>query len=164
MAGDVEAEEFLLELQALGGGEVGGGRAEGGGRRAIPIPRRGHRGSSFPLFRGFLLGEHVEERVLARSFVARVGGGTGESGVDAVEEHLARRTAEIEGAGLDEVFEHALVERARVDARGEVGKVAERSVGFALGDDFLRGLLADALDAGETEADGAFAAARRNDG
>ena len=45
---------------------------------------------------------------------------------------------------------------ARASTReAKSSKVGERAVGFALGDDFLRGELADALDAGEAEADAA---------
>jgi len=98
--------------------------------------------------------------VLAGGFVARGRGGPGDGFVDVIEELLARRAAEIERAGLDEMLKHALVDGAAVHARGEVGEVAERAVGVALGDDFLRGGLAHAFDGGQAEANGGFAPIR----
>lgn len=98
--------------------------------------------------------------MLAGGFVAGVGGGAGEGGVDAVEERLARRVAVVERAGLHEMLEHALVDRAAVDAADEVLEVGERAVGLALLNDLRGGEFADALDAGEAEANGASGAIR----
>ena len=92
--------------------------------------------------------------MLAGGLVSGVGCRAGDGAVDAVEELLARGAAEVEGARLHEVLEHAFVEGAGVDARSKVGEILERSVGLAFLKDFLRGLLADALDAGQPKPDG----------
>ena len=54
---------------------------------------------------------------------------------------------------FDEMFEHAFVDRAAVDARHEILEIRVRPVSLALLDDLLRGLFADAFDAGEPETD-----------
>ena len=54
----------------------------------------------------------------------------------------------IEGAGLREAFQHALVNGARIDARGEIGEIDELGGAPRL-DDRVDRLLADALERGE---------------
>src|SRR5690606_12009595 len=81
------------------------------------------------------------------------GGGLGHGGVDAVVDDLAGFAGVVEGTGFDEVFEHAFVGGLAVHAVDEVVEVFEGTVGLALLDDLERGAFADALDAGEAEAD-----------
>ena len=50
----------------------------------------------------------------------------GQHGVDAGEGAGAVALERIEGAGRDQAFQHALVDRARIDAGGEVGEIGER--------------------------------------
>ena len=78
--------------------------------------------------------------------------GAGESGIDIFEERFARFTAEIKGAGFHQMLEHALVDRAPVDALREIREVRVRSVFLPLRDDLLGGQFADALDARESKA------------
>ena len=140
VAGDVEAEEFFLELEAVGGGEIvllfG-----------LAVARRGFFGG------GGFLGEHVEETALAGGSVAGVGDGGSEGGIDVVEEFFARGAAEVEGAGFHEVLEDAFVEGLGVDAGDEVVEVGKGAGFFAFFDDLERGAFADAFDAGHAEAD-----------
>ena len=91
--------------------------------------------------------------MLAGGFVAGLGGGAGDGGVDAVEQRFARGAAEIEGTCFHEVFEHAFVDRAAIYALDHVGEVGERAVLLAFLDDFLRGEFAHALHTGEAETD-----------
>ena len=155
MSGDVEAEKFFFEYEALGGGKIVGRFSDGGD---LTGALDGSGGGGF--LGGFVLGEQVEEGVLAGGFVAGVSGDGGHGGVDAVEEFLARRAAEVEGAGLREMFEDALVDGPAIDAGDHVVKVLEGTVGVAFGNDFLRGELADAFHAGEAKADRGGAAIR----
>ena len=155
MSGDVEAEKFFFEYEALGGGEIIGRFSDGG-----DLTGASDRGGGGGFLGGFVLGEHVEEGVLAGGFVAGVGGDGGHGSVDAVEELLARGAAEVEGTGLREMFEDALVDGPAIDAGDHVVKVFEGTVGVALGNDFLRSEFADAFHAGEAEADGGGAAIR----
>ena len=97
--------------------------------------------------------------MLTGGLVAGGSGGAGEGGVDAVEELLARRTAEVERTRLHKVLEHALVDGAAVDALRKIGEVGVGSVLLAFLKDLLRGELAHALHAREAEAD--FRADRR---
>ncbi len=52
----------------------------------------------------------------------------------------------VEGAGGGQALDHALVDRARINPRGEIGQRGEQAV-FALFDDQLDRLRADALQA-----------------
>ena len=54
----------------------------------------------------------------------------------------------VEGAGRRQTFEHPPVDRTRVHARREVGKVGELAI-LARGDDLLHRLLADAFKRGQ---------------
>ena len=67
MSGDVEAEKFFFEYEALGGGKIVGRFSDGGD---LPSALDGSGGGGF--LGGFFLGEHVEEGVLAGGFVAGV--------------------------------------------------------------------------------------------
>ena len=51
--------------------------------------------------------------------------GAAEHGIDGGEDAGAVRLELVEGAGGGQAFQHALVDRARIDARGEIGKVGE---------------------------------------
>src|SRR6478736_5455999 len=62
----------------------------------------------------------------------------------------------VEGAGRGKALDDALVDRARIDPRGEVADAGERLVA-ARGDDDLDGLRADALERGERVVDGVVA-------
>jgi hypothetical protein len=64
---------------------------------------------------GWLVGQHVEEAVLAGGAIAGLGGGLRESGIDAVEERLAGGTAEVEGAGLYQMLEEYIM--AKLEAK-----------------------------------------------
>ena len=80
--------------------------------------------------------------------------------VDAGEDARAVALEFVEGAGGGEAFQHALVDRARIDARGEVGEIGERPL-FARFDDGFHRLLADAFERGERIDDGLALAPRR---
>ena len=47
-------------------------------------------------------------------------------GIDGGEGARAVGLQRVEGAGGGEAFEHALVDRARIDAAGEIGEIGER--------------------------------------
>ncbi len=66
-------------------------------------------------------------------------------GVDGGVRPRAVRLERIEGAGGGEAFQHALVDRARIDAAGEVGEIGERLVA-ARRDDAVDRLPADAFE------------------
>src|SRR5438105_283935 len=51
------------------------------------------------------------------------------------------------------MLEHPLVERAGINAGKKVFEIGKRSVCLALGDNFLRGLFADSLNARQSESD-----------
>jgi hypothetical protein len=92
--------------------------------------------------------------MLAGGFVAGVGGGAGERGIDAIEQLFARSAAVVEGAGFHQMLEHSLVNRATVDPLHEIVEIGVRPILLALGDDLLGGELADAFHAGEAKANG----------
>src|SRR5690606_25813126 len=109
------------------------------------------RAASSGFLRWSRLRQHVEERVLSRLRIALTRRRRGERLVDLCEERTAGFSGVIEGPGLDQMFENALVQRPRVDAGDEIVEVVERAAGLALRDDLLRGLFAHALDSGEAE-------------
>ena len=76
-----------------------------------------------------------------------------EHGVDGGVRARAVRLERVERAGRGEAFQHALVDRARIDAAGEIGEVGERLVA-ARRDDAVDRLPADALERGERVVDG----------
>ena len=59
----------------------------------------------------------------------------------------------VEGAGLRQAFQHALVDGARIDAVGEVGQILELAVAARL-DDRVHRLPADAFERGQRVDDG----------
>ena len=63
------------------------------------------------------------------------------------------RIETVKGAGLGEVFKGALVDLARIDAFGEIVKIAEWPVGGAFLDDVFHGHKADIADRSEGKAD-----------
>ena len=67
----------------------------------------------------------------------------------------------VEGAGLDQRFDRALVEDERVDTAAEVVEVDERAVLLPLGDDLRDDPLADVAHGGEPEDDRARPPAAR---
>src|SRR5262245_5555622 len=120
MPRDVEAEEFLLEGESLGRGEVSvGSNGRSRMRLAVAVGGRTRRGR--------VAAEHVEEAVLAGRAITGLRRGAGERGVDAVEELLARRSAEIKRPRLHEMFEHALVDRTSIDPLHELRERGVRS-------------------------------------
>ena len=76
--------------------------------------------------------------------------------IDAGEDVRAVRLDRVEGAGGGEAFQHALVDRARIDAAGEVREVRKRPLA-ARRDDRLDRLRADALERRERVVDASFA-------
>ncbi len=79
--------------------------------------------------------------------------GAAEHGIDGGKDARAILLELVEGAGGGQTFQHALVDRARIDAGGEIGKVGELALA-ARGDDLLHRLLADALERGQRIDDG----------
>ena len=69
------------------------------------------------------------------------------------EDARAVRLEFVEGAGLRQTFQHALVDGARIDAVGEVGEIGELAR-FARRDDRFHRLPADAFERGERVDDG----------
>src|SRR5262249_29573528 len=74
--------------------------------------------------------------------------------VDGCEDASPIALERVERPGGGETLEHALVDRTRIDAAGEIGKVAERLFAARL-DERLDRLAADALESGERVVDGA---------
>ena len=77
----------------------------------------------------------------------------GEHGVDGREDARAVFLDRVEGAGGDQAFQHALVDRARIDAAGEIGEIGERPLA-ARRENALDRLAADAAQRRERVVDG----------
>ena len=77
----------------------------------------------------------------------------GDGGVEARQDDGAVAEG-VEGAGLDEAFEGALVPLAQVEAFAQVVEPGEGTTLHAFGDQRLDGPVADEFDAREAEADG----------
>ena len=77
----------------------------------------------------------------------------GQDRVRAGEDPRPVRLQRVEGAGGGETFDDALVDRPRIDARGEVGERGEQAPLGPLLDDLLDRLDADALERGERVVD-----------
>ena len=131
MAGEEEADGVELLLQPLGR-QPGLDIAERKRRRAAPPPNS----SDCP----------TATSSCVRCAVASIG-------VDGREHARAIAFERIEGAGGGEALQHALVDRARIDAAGEIGQIGERPLAARL-DDRLDRLAADALERRERVVDG----------
>src|SRR5262249_59709328 len=77
----------------------------------------------------------------------------GQNGIDGGKHARAVALKRLECAGGRETFQHALVDRARIDAGREVGEVGERSI-VTRRDDRLDRLSADAFEGGERVVNG----------
>ena len=126
MAGEEKADGVIFALQAL--------RREPR-RRLRNVNRRAYTSGA-------------EELRLARSRVRAAPLRVGEHRIDGGEGARAVRLQAIEGAGGGKAFERALVERARIDARGEIGEILKRPLAARLYDRLDR-LRAHALDRGK---------------
>ncbi len=134
MAREIEADGVEFVLQPLGG---------------VPIRRRRpSAGVGRPRRRAVA----EEVHLLARA-VARGGGGVAQQQVDGGEGLRAVAVERVEGPGLDQAFELAAVEAARIEAAGEIEEIGEGAVRLALRDELAHRLRADALDRGQRIAD-----------
>jgi hypothetical protein len=134
MAGDEEAQRFLLEREALGLGPrrrvrdaLGRARGRGGGVRPAEEARLPRLAVALALLPA--LHRRVDRRV----------------------ERRAPGVGPVEAAALDEALDHAPVHAARVDAVAEVEQRAERPALAPGRQHQLDGALADVLDGGKTE-------------
>ena len=98
-------------------------------------------------------GHHREQARLPAELVA-LGALPGfHGGVDHREKLGARALQRIHRAGLDQAFDHAAIDGAKVDALAEVVDRCERAVLIARRDDGFDGACADILDRAQSEAD-----------
>src|SRR3569623_3303577 len=141
MAGDVEAERFLLEREQL----LGAPRLELG----IDLALR-DRG-----LRGLRRDEQAEQRRLSAPAIALLGRAALQRCIERRQQLRAVVAAfeAVEGARLDELFEDAAVALLRIDAPAQLEQRGERTVGGARFEDRLDGVRADALDGAEAEPD-----------
>ena len=135
MAGDVEAEQFLFELQQVLAGEfVDVGKDVGRARGRRCFGRRG------------------EHQRLAGTFVVLILLAGFEGAFEYLEERGALRADAGEGAAFDQRFDGGALHRARVHALAEIVDASERARLFALGDDAFNGFFTDAFDGAHAEA------------
>ena len=104
MAAEEEADGVVFALQPLG-------RQPGFERRQNDRLRRGRAAEQLRL---------AERGVLVRALRG------GEHGVDGGENTRPVLLDGVESAGGDQAFQHPLVDRARIDAAGEIGQIGER--------------------------------------
>ena len=131
MAAEEEADGVVFALQPLG-------RQPVFDRRQHDRRRRGRAAEQLRL---------ADRRILVGALRG------GEHGVDGGKSARAVFLDGVEGAGGDEAFQHALVDRARIDAAGEIGKIGERPLA-ARGENALDRLAADAAQRRQRVVDG----------
>ena len=131
MAGEEEADGVVFLLQPLGRQPGAAPRGSASVSRAAAPPNR----SFCPIVAASCA------RCAAASIASTAAAARARLRLDAVER-----------AGGGEAFQHALVDRARIDAAGEIGEVGERLLA-ARGDDRLDRLAADALERRERVVD-----------
>ena len=138
MPGEEEADGIELLLQPLGR------------QPRLDIAERQRRAARTPAEQLGLPDRRVVELALRRRH----------DSIDGREHARAIAVQRIEGAGGGEAFQHALVDRTRIDAAREIGKIGERLFAARL-DDRLDRLPADALEGRQRVVDGVARRPRR---